>query len=313
MTADDGMDLPIHSWVAQDETRAVVIAAHGMNDYAGSFDQPARAWTLSGITTYAIDQRGFGRAGRRGLWYGADRMANDLLTLARLARQRHSGVLVFLLGESMGGAVAVLAAARAEPNLLAGLVLAAPAIWGKGARAELLYSAAMALSTVVPAFTVPPLSVENPSTDDPVVLKRLREDPLIIHRTRLDTLAGIVALMRNAREGAGAVAVPTLVLLGDLDRHVPRDGVAALLERLPQPGAAPGTTLALYDHGRHLLMRSLNGGRVTADIAAWMLSPGQHLPSAADARAKACPQLLLAPNRACAADRIAASAERKAQ
>ncbi len=305
MTADDGMELPVHGWAARGDTRAVVIAAHGMNDYGASFDQPARAWSLSGIATYAIDQRGFGRAGQRGLWYGGDRMADDLLTLARLAHQRHPGVPVFLLGESVGGAVAVLAAARAEPNLLAGLVLSAPAIWGVGARAEILYGAAMALRSVVPAFTVPPLSVENPSTDDPVVLKRLRDDPLIIHRTRLDTLAGIVALMRNARETAGGVAVRTLVLLGDLDRHVPRDGVAALLERLPQLGTDSGTTLAMYDHGRHLLMRSLNGGRVTVDIATWMLSPGQHLPSGADARAKACRHLLLAPDRVCAADQIA--------
>ncbi|WP_448207166.1 alpha/beta fold hydrolase [Azospirillum sp. sgz302134] len=310
LTADDGVELPVHRWTAQGVPRVVVVAVHGMNDYGASFEQPAAAWTLSGITTYAIDQRGFGGAAERGRWYGDGRMAEDLLTLARLVRERHPGAPVFLVGESMGGALAVLAAARAEPGLLAGLVLSAPAIWGASARSELLYGAAMLLSTVGPTFTVPPLSVEIASTDDPAVLKRLREDPLIIHRTRLDTLAGIVALMRDAREAARGVRVPTLVLLGDLDRHVPRDGVAALLGRLPPPGAVPGTTLALYDQGRHLLMRSLNGERVIADVATWVLAPGRLLPSGADARARTCPELLLTPRRGCVADRIAATAGR---
>ncbi len=305
LTAEDGVRLPVHLWKPDGEVRAIVVVAHGMNDYGESFAPPARRWALSGIATYAIDQRGFGRAAERGRWYGGDRMADDLLALARLLREGNPGTPLFLLGESMGGAVAILAAGRAEPGLLNGLVLSAPAIWGSGPRAEVTYAAAMVLSTLTPSATVPPLSVNTPSTDDPDVLKRLREDTLIIHHTRLDTLAGIVALMRSARQKAASVRLPTLVLLGDLDGHVPRDGVAALLRRLPPPDGSPGTTLALYEQGRHLLMRSLNGDRVTDDVAAWMLEPGRPLPSGADVRAKGCPTLLKAPGRGCRLDQVA--------
>jgi len=52
-------------------------------------------------------------------------------------------------------------------------------------------------------------------------------------------------------------------------------------------------------------MRSLNGDRVSADIASWVLTPDAPLPSGADARARACPQLLLTPARGCAANRVA--------
>lgn len=294
MIADDGTPIPLHSWPAESPLQAVIVAAHGMNDYGLAFDRPARLWAQAGIATYAIDQRGFGRAMERGRWYGGERMADDIVTLSRLARERHPGVPLHLLGESMGGAVVVLAAARAERGLLSGIVLSAPAVWGTGFRAAVTLDAAMILGSLVPDMTVPPLRVATPSTDDPMVLRRMREDPLIIHRTRFQTLAGIVDLMHDARFEARKVDVPVLLMLGDLDVHVPRDGVAALTRSLP-----PDTRIALYAKGRHLLMRTLDGDRVTQDVAAWVSDTRRALPSGADARAQACPAMMTRPHRGC--------------
>lgn len=300
MVADDGTPLPLHAWRAEGEPRAVIVAAHGMNDYGLAFDRPARLWARAGITTYAIDQRGFGKAMERGRWYGGDRMADDLITLARLVRQRHPQTPVYLLGESMGGAVGVVASARAEPGLLSGLVLSAPAVWGTGIRAAVTLDVAAILGSLVPDVTVPPLRVATPSTDDPEVLRRMRADPLIIHRTRFQTLAGIVDLMHDARTEARKVRLPVLLMLGDLDVHVPRDGVAALARDLP-----PDTRIALYSEGRHLLMRTLNGDRVTQDVAVWVLNTRRALPSGADMRAQACPALMTNPRRGCPESRVA--------
>ncbi len=302
MIADDGTPLPLHTWNAAGEPRVVVIAAHGMNDYGLAFDRPARLWKKAGITTYAIDQRGFGRALERGRWYGGERMADDLVTLARLARKRHPDAPVYLVGESMGGAVVLMAAARAGEGLLSGVVLSAPAVWGTGLRAAVTLDVAAMMGSLVPDMTVPPLRVANPSTDDPAVLRRMREDPLIIHRTRFQTLAGIVDLMHDARAEARKVRVPVLLMLGDLDVHIPRDGVAALTRDLPWE-----TRIALYPKGRHLLMRTLDGDRISNDVATWLLDPRSALPSGADLRAQACPRLLINPRRGCPETRIAAN------
>ncbi|WP_431855376.1 alpha/beta fold hydrolase [Azospirillum sp.] len=299
MVANDGTPLPLHTWGVAGQPRAVIVAAHGMNDYGLAFDRPARLWARAGIATYAIDQRGFGKAMERGRWYGGERMADDLVTLVRLVRERHPDAPVYLLGESMGGAVVVMAAARAERGLLSGIVLSAPAVWGTGLRAAVTLDAATILGSLVPDVTVPPLRVANPSTDDPEVLRRMREDPLIIHRTRFQTLAGIVDLMHDARAEARKVRVPVLLMLGDLDVHVPRDGVAALARDLPRD-----TRIALYPAGRHLLMRTLDGDRVTQDVAAWVLDTRRALPSGADLRAQACPTLMINPRRGCPQTRV---------
>lgn len=296
-SASDGAVLAMRSWQPAGPPRLILVAVHGMNDYSLSFDRPARLWASLGIATYALDQRGFGQSLARGRWYGGTRMADDTVEFARHLRASHPGVPLALLGESLGGAVAVLAAARAERGLFEGLALSAPAIWGDGWRSRMAFAGARLTGTLAGWITVPPLDPANASTDDPAVWQRLRSDPLVIHRTRFDTLAGIVALMADARDAAAAVRLPVLVMLGDLDRHVPRDGVAALLDRLPAD-----TQLALYAGGRHLLLRSLNGDDVSREVAGWLTAPRTPLPSDAALRGRLCVGLLLRPDRSCPGD-----------
>src|SRR4051794_38856689 len=61
IVAADGAILPLTTWKADGALRAVILALHGFNDYANAFAEPGRQWAAQGITTYAYDQRGFGR------------------------------------------------------------------------------------------------------------------------------------------------------------------------------------------------------------------------------------------------------------
>jgi acylglycerol lipase len=134
MVSADGSTLPLRRWLPQGEPRAVVLALHGFNDYSKAFAGPGAAWAKDGIATYAYDQRGFGAAPGRGRWPGAKRLTGDAETAAKLLRQLYPGIPVYLLGESMGGAVAILAAAghNGAPRLdVDGVILVAPAVWGR--------------------------------------------------------------------------------------------------------------------------------------------------------------------------------------
>src|SRR3546814_15118199 len=79
------------------------------NDYSNAFADSGPALAAQGLEVYASDQRGFGEAPHRGLWPGVEALPGDLTTAAGLLRQRHPDLPLYLLGESMGGAV-VLAA-----------------------------------------------------------------------------------------------------------------------------------------------------------------------------------------------------------
>ena len=94
--ASDGTELPLRQWDAQGKVRAVLVALHGMNDYSNAFDQPARLWAASGITTLAYDQRGFGRAPDPGAAGPAPMRCAGILRTSSLRHGRAIRVCRFL-------------------------------------------------------------------------------------------------------------------------------------------------------------------------------------------------------------------------
>ena len=126
----DGARLGLTVWPTAGEPWAVIVAAHGMNDYANAFHLAAPEWAKAGVTTYAYDQRGFGRSPGRGVWASEALMIEDLRTVTTLARARHPNAVITVVGESMGGSVAAAAFASDRPPAADRLVLLSPGVWG---------------------------------------------------------------------------------------------------------------------------------------------------------------------------------------
>lgn len=102
----DGYRLPVTAWEAE-APRAIILALHGFNDYSNAFDGPASYFARHNIVTYAYDQRGFGETAQRGIWPGDNVLESDAASMANLLCEKHPDLPLFLLGESMGGAVAI--------------------------------------------------------------------------------------------------------------------------------------------------------------------------------------------------------------
>ena len=106
--AFDGTRLGLTVWPAvTGEPWAVFMALHGMNDYAEAFTLAAPVWAQAGVTTYAYDQRGFGRSPHRGVWADPELMIEDLRVATRLVRARHPNAVLAIVG-------VVVAAAHAD-------------------------------------------------------------------------------------------------------------------------------------------------------------------------------------------------------
>jgi alpha-beta hydrolase superfamily lysophospholipase len=196
LTTSDGLGLPLRAWLPEkNPPRAVILALHGFNDYSKAFEEPGKFWAARGIATYAYDQRGFGEAPNRGLWGGAPAMIGDLHTAVAALKVRHPQTPIYVLGESMGGAVALAAAAGADPPPVAGVILAAPAVW---ARATMPLHQRVALW--IGAHTLPWLPVRGrglkiQASDNIEMLRALGRDPLVIKETRIDAIHGLADLM----------------------------------------------------------------------------------------------------------------------
>jgi len=275
----DGARLGLTKWEAPGEPWAVVVAAHGMNDYANAFHFAAKAWSAQGVTTYAYDQRGFGRSPGRGIWAGEDLMIEDLRTVTALARARHPNAIITVVGESMGGSVAAASFATDRPPPADRLVLLSPGVWGFKAQPlpnkTLLWLAAN--FTAGKVYT-PPRWVTDKiyPTDNRDELIAMGRDRLMIWGARSDTLYGLVRLMDRAAKDVGEDSLPTFYLYGANDQIIPKNAAFKAVKRL-----RPSDRSAYYAAGHHLLTRDRQRAVVIADVLTFIRDPEAPLPSGA--------------------------------
>jgi alpha-beta hydrolase superfamily lysophospholipase len=273
----DGTALGLSTWRAEGEPWAVIIGLHGMNDYAGAFWTAAPWWAARGVTTLAYDQRGFGRSPQRGVWGGEALMTEDLRTLCALARRRYPHAVLAVVGESMGGAVAVAAFASARPPDADRVILLAPAVWGWSDQPPLNRVALWIGGRLFGArsFEPPSILVDHiEASDNLPELRRMGRDPLMIWGTRPDTVYGLVDLMEHANRRIGRVRAPLLYLYGRHDEIIPLAATRSAAGRL-----SPEARTADYPDGWHILLRDYQGETVWTDVLAFMRDPRAPLPS----------------------------------
>jgi acylglycerol lipase len=280
----DGQVLPLRAWLPQGEIKAVILALHGFNDYSNAFAGPAEGWAKVGIATFAYDQRGFGAAPERGLWPGRAALAADAATAAQILRARYPRTPLYLLGESMGAAVAVVAITGESGTPIPdvdGVILAAPAVWGRATMDLLPRLALWAGVRLMPGLTLTGRGLRIKPSDNIAMLRALSRDPLVIKATRIDTIYGLVDLMDAALASAFRIEAPLLVLYGGKDEIIPRRPIRRFVGALP-PECRRRARFAWYEDGYHMLLRDLEAPVVVADVATWVSMPTAPLPSGAD-------------------------------
>ena len=264
----DGASLPVDIDHAAENPQAVVIAVHGFNDYRGAFELIIPHLVNHHITVYSFDQRGFGQTEQRGYWPGTASLIQDLAELVVEVRQTHPRLPLYLLGDSMGGAVTMVSLLQEDFPEVEGVILNAPAVWG-GESFNLFYRGVLWLaSKVMPGKIVTGSGVKIKVSDNIPHLRKMGKDPHLIRRTRIDTLRGLVGLMDDAVEAGERfhqTQTPVLFLYGLKDEVIPRRSVCKFMTNFTGQ-----TDYSFYDNGYHLLLRDKNAYLVWEDIVSWI-------------------------------------------
>ncbi len=252
------------------------MAIHGYNDYSNSFKLPAKYLTTNNVCTFSFDLDGFGKNDNFGFWYPLEVhtrvVKEELLKLKKQYPQKK----IFLLGESMGGAIATSLMTHEKDLPVDGAVLIAPALWNFSEK-NFFKSLFMSLiSRSFPNLKVNSKSwVEVKASDNQEVLKELSEDKYFIHRPNLKSLNGIIELMdesyKNAKTFFSQPSYNTLVVIPVKDEIVPRKPLIELLEKTKVKSYDFSTDFIVYDSGYHMILRDIKGDNVTEDIKKWIL------------------------------------------
>lgn len=277
LVARDGVGLPAARWLPEGPRRAAMVALHSFGDFHQSFSQLGPWLADRGVAVYAYDQRGFGAAPHPGLWAGTDTLVGDLGDAVQAVRADpdNAGLPLFLLGESMGGAVILAAMAGPNPPAPDGLILAAP-----GVREHVPFRAGWDVLLWTGAHTIPWASRtlerdHHPDLSRPTA-DRLATDPLVVRKVRVDTYWGLIRLADRASAAPDAIETPTLLLFGTDDGTIAPVSICALGERFS--GTATGR---VFPGGPHLLLHWTEREPAWRALDAWMEDPGTLSPASA--------------------------------
>jgi alpha-beta hydrolase superfamily lysophospholipase len=289
----DGSNLAARVW-NHPKPQQIVLGVHGFNDYSKSFERMAQHLVAeTHATVYAYDQRGFGANPMPGVWPGSESLIDSLRQIAAQLRERHPNLPLTVIGESMGGAVLLLAASEA-PGLAADqLILKAPAVWGAQSMPFYQRFSLYAMNMIAPemSFTGRGLSsLGIRPTNDPEVSRDLSRDPLFIKATRVSSLAGVTELMGRAQTQNQLPRQRSLVLYGLRDRIIPPPPVCDWLTHLNNSSLqADATDVLIYPDGWHLLTRQLRSREPLQDMARWLQNTAlPHLQTPAQAQQSVC-------------------------
>lgn len=290
-----GASLACHYQPAEGRLQAILMISHGLAEHSRRYRRFAVAMAARGYHVYAHDHRGHGETtasdaplGRFARRNGIEHVVSDIAAVHSFATGRHPGLSVILFGHSMGGLIALNAAAD-----LAGR-FAAVAIWnsnfavglsGRAAQAILLAERALKGSDV-PSDMLPRLtfsawgkSVPNHRTEfdwlsrDPAEVDAYIADPLCGFDASVSLWLDVFALTFRGIAKEQLARLPKDIpihLVGGGKDPATNNGKAVLWlsERLKSQGFSRIST-EIYQDMRHETLNEIGAGAAIADLADW--------------------------------------------
>ncbi|XP_030658031.1 monoglyceride lipase isoform X5 [Nomascus leucogenys] len=124
----DGQYLFCRYWKPTGTPKALIFVSHGAGEHCGRYEELARMLMGLDLLVFAHDHVGHGQSeGERMVVSDFHVFVRDVLQHVDSMQKDYPGLPVFLLGHSMGGAIAILTAAE-RPGHFAGMVLISPLV-----------------------------------------------------------------------------------------------------------------------------------------------------------------------------------------
>ncbi|WP_420813300.1 lysophospholipase [Pararobbsia silviterrae] len=266
----DGIDLAIYHWPAHGVARATVALVHGLAEHSGRYAPLAERLNAAGIELMSVDLRGHGKSPGRRVWIERfDDYLDDAQALVNFASKRSTPL--FLMGHSMGGAIAALyAVERLEPSgaPCAGLILSSAALAPGRDVPKWMLTLSHVISRLMPSFPALKLD-ESVLSRDPVAVDANRNDPLVYHKPiPARTGAGILGAMTRIANKRAELRLPVFVFHGTADKLTEPEGSREFARDV---GSAD-RTLTLYEGAYHETMNDLDRDRVIDALIAWIVA-----------------------------------------
>jgi alpha-beta hydrolase superfamily lysophospholipase len=247
----NNIKVPYRSWIPVEKPSVVLLCIHGLGFSSESFTEFGRTMASRGLAVYALDVRGFGEWMKRDAGNQVDFEASlsDIESALRTLHKAYAKDPVFLIGESMGGAIALRATSR-YPELVNGLVCSVPSSDRYAKLSSELVVGTRYLQNKDKQMNIAP-EVMNRATANPNLRAKWAAEPTNRMKMTPKELKQFNDFMKGNEDAAALVAnVPVMMLAGFKDKLVKPEGTISLFNQL----STQDKLLMIVGDGEHLLL-----------------------------------------------------------
>ncbi len=261
----EGLNLFYRTWQS-DNPKATVLISHGYAEHSDRYDEFARYLVDNGFDVFALDHRGHGKSGGEQTHIDSfNQYVDDLHEFRKLVQEQTTNPL-YLLGHSMGGAIAGLYAIKFQDGL-AGLILSSAYLKNAVKVPAIKLALAGLVAKLTPKLVlVPPLDASLVSHDQEIV-EKYKNDPLnYTEGTKAKMGSELLKAGPMVLKDAHRINLPTLILYGSDDQIADPEGSKELYEKL----GAKDKTITGYNGFYHEILNELEREQVYQDISEWL-------------------------------------------
>lgn len=250
----------VRDWKPEGDVKGVIVLVHGIGEHSGRYEAIGSLLSDAGFHVRSFDLLGHGATGGKRIdiedWNHFHDQIEDHMGWAL-----HQGKPVILMGQSMGGNLALNYAVsnRPPPDLM---VLTAPALAGGAAWQRALAPLGAKLA---PKLTLPLGIGPDELSRDPTVGEAYVSDPLVEMKGTNRLGNALFNAMEAMRERAHELTIPTLVLHGGADTVVPTQSTAIL-------GEIASCERRVYPQLRHEVFNEPEGPEIVQEVIDWINS-----------------------------------------
>ncbi|NKT44637.1 alpha/beta fold hydrolase [Rhodococcus hoagii] len=253
-------------WRPDGPPTGILLLAHGLGEHARRYDHVVERLVGLGLVVYAPDHRGHGRSGGKRIeLHDWSEFLDDLHRLSAVAIAENPGLQRFLLGHSMGGAIA-LSYALDHQDELSGLILSAPAVDVVGGKPRVVIEIGKTLGRFAPGIPVETLDAKSVSRD-PAVVAAYESDPLVHHgKVKAGIARGMILAAESFPARLPSLTIPVLLLHGTEDRLADVSGSRMIAAH----AGSKDLTLKTYDGLFHEVFNEPEQEKVLDDLVDWL-------------------------------------------
>jgi alpha-beta hydrolase superfamily lysophospholipase len=218
MAKGDNGKVDYRRWAPQ-APRAVLILVHGLGAHAGRWEAAAGFFLEKGIASYAVELRDVdAAAGSAGAADSIEGYCGRVLELMEIAAREYPWKNIFLVGESLGAIVSLLAASG-RTGLLKGIICISPAFKAKKTLTPSYLMRMFWLRLFAPEGQIALPFDSAMCTRDAAYIDKLNSDPREYRTVSVKFAFDILSAQGRARS-IKDLALPVLFLLAGEDRVV---------------------------------------------------------------------------------------------